>query len=68
MSGNTDVWPTNFSNNALVSHLILGNSWDESLLPLMLLAIKSLRLCYMSCSVHLPTYGSFVIVTLTTYL
>lgn len=68
MSGNTDVRPTNFSNSALVSHLALGNSWDESLLPLMLFEINSLRLHCMSCPVHLPMYGSFVIVTLTTDL
>lgn len=44
MSGNTDVWPSNFSNSPLVSHLVLGNSWDESLLPLTLFEISSLRL------------------------
>lgn len=60
MSGNTDEWPSNFSNSALVSHLVLGNSWDESLLPLMLLEINSLRLYYMSCSVHLPMYSWFL--------
>lgn len=68
MSSNTEVQPTNFSNSALVSHWVLGNSWNESLLPLMLFEINSLGFYYVFCSVDLLMYGSFVMVTLRTDL
>lgn len=68
MSSNTEVQPTNFSNSALMSHWVLGNSWNESLLLLVLFEVNNLGFYYVFCSVHLLMYGSFVMVTLTTDL
>lgn len=63
MNSSTDVQPTNFFDSAVAIRLVLGNSCNESLLPLMLLEINSLRLPSMSCSVCLPMDGAFVLVT-----